>query len=97
MRPLLLWAGIVLFGLIAFTAALQAIGELGVAASRLGDPVVRTGSLLTVMFLVSVAGLVVVVARAAPSHYWLAIALGLAVVLAVRLLVAFPDRRSCRP
>ncbi len=91
-RRLLLWAGIVLLGLIAFTAALQAIGDLALAASRSSDPVARTGLLLTVIFIAAVASLVVVaagVASSSPRAESLAIWVGLASVVAVRVLVAF--------
>ncbi len=90
-RRLLVWAGIVLFGLIALTATLQALQVLGMAASRLADPVVQVGLGLTVAFLGAVAFLVVASGRwasASPRRESLAIWAGLALVVAVRVAVA---------
>lgn len=93
-RPggLLVWAGIVLLGLVALTATLQAIGDLRLAASRLTDPVVGTGLILAIISLVGIASIVVALARLAstsPRGESLAIGGALVLVVAVRVLVAF--------
>ncbi|CAN5453885.1 hypothetical protein BH20CHL6_BH20CHL6_18400 [soil metagenome] len=90
-RRLLVWAGIALFGLIALTATLQALQVLGMAASRLADPVVQLGLGLTLAFLGAVASLVVASGRwssASPRRETLAIWAGLALVVTVRVAVA---------
>lgn len=91
-RRSLVWAGIILFGLITLAATLQALEEVGLVAARAGDPVVWYGLLLTVTFLSALALLIVAVgylASASATRASLAIGVGLVLVVAVRVLVAF--------